>query len=133
MTGRDRDPDYFLGSIVAVKNGTFEVVDGQQRLATVTILIAAIRDYLLKTSPTDEIEDIERTYLLSRDRRSRETFPNLTLNETDHEFFNRRVLVRPDHPTRDRQPERRIAIESHKRIARAASLAADHVSTITRT
>jgi len=39
--------EYFIGSIVTTKNNTPrpEVVDGQQRLATATILIAAIRDY----------------------------------------------------------------------------------------
>jgi uncharacterized protein with ParB-like and HNH nuclease domain len=41
------ETEYFVGSIVTTKNETQrpEVVDGQQRLATTTILIAAIRDY----------------------------------------------------------------------------------------
>ena len=41
------DP-YFLGSIVLVKKGDniFEVLDGQQRLTTITILLAVLRDYL---------------------------------------------------------------------------------------
>src|SRR5438552_11545356 len=43
--------EYFLGSIVVTKkdDGPSEVADGQQRLATATILLAAIRDYLLST------------------------------------------------------------------------------------
>ena len=38
---------YFLGTIVLTKDeqGNPEVSDGQQRLATTTILLAAIRDY----------------------------------------------------------------------------------------
>lgn len=37
--------DYFIGTIVTIPrvNGTLEVVDGQQRLATTAILLAAIR------------------------------------------------------------------------------------------
>src|SRR5207247_405419 len=41
----DEEPDYFLGSIVVAKtNGQMEVFDGQQRLATTVILLAAVRD-----------------------------------------------------------------------------------------
>jgi hypothetical protein len=49
-----KEGEYFLGSIVVTTRGALpEVVDGQQRLATTTmtttILLAAIRDYLVKT------------------------------------------------------------------------------------
>jgi uncharacterized protein with ParB-like and HNH nuclease domain len=44
------DPDYFIGSFVLYGSGpasdTFLVVDGQQRLTTITLLLAAIRDSL---------------------------------------------------------------------------------------
>lgn len=42
------DEPYFLGSIVLVKKerNQFEVLDGQQRLTTLTILLAVLRDYL---------------------------------------------------------------------------------------
>ncbi len=45
----DSDADYFIGSIVLFKlpNDTFGIVDGQQRLTTVTMLLAAIRNTLL--------------------------------------------------------------------------------------
>src|SRR5437870_5659533 len=41
---------YFLGTIVLTGRDEEvpEVVDGQQRLATITILLAAIRDYLVQ-------------------------------------------------------------------------------------
>ena len=44
---RDADEPYFLGSIVLVKDATLtraEVIDGQQRLTTLTLLIAILRD-----------------------------------------------------------------------------------------
>lgn len=41
--------EYFVGSIVGIKsNGVTSIYDGQQRLATTMILIAAIRDYFHK-------------------------------------------------------------------------------------
>src|SRR5579864_3798735 len=43
----DDQPPYFLGSIVVIKNPDMppaEVVDGQQRLTTLTILLAVLRD-----------------------------------------------------------------------------------------
>lgn len=46
---KDRDT-YFLGAIILTKHedGYFEVVDGQQRLTTLTILLCVIRDLYLK-------------------------------------------------------------------------------------
>ena len=44
---QNKQTSYFLGTIVLTKGkgDTLEVADGQQRLATSTILLAAIRDY----------------------------------------------------------------------------------------
>src|SRR5258706_12011622 len=45
---RDNPIDYFIGSMVVFKEGNqrFGVVDGQQRLTTIMILLAAIRNAL---------------------------------------------------------------------------------------
>lgn len=40
----DQDIDYFCGSIVLVKNGRLDVIDGQQRLTTFTIMSCVLRD-----------------------------------------------------------------------------------------
>jgi hypothetical protein len=77
----------FLGSIVLIKdegNPTAEVVDGQQRLTTLTLLLAAIR------SLADDDTAKEITPLLyergSSIRGTHERF-RLTLRERDAEFF----------------------------------------------
>src|SRR5438105_4513400 len=64
----NREVEYFLGSIVVTHNmtGRPEVVDGQQRLATITILISAIRDYLYSNNDENTADDIERRYLATR-------------------------------------------------------------------
>lgn len=51
------DPDYFIGSFVVYKNAqssdTMLVVDGQQRLTTVTLLLAALRESLVQEGHVD--------------------------------------------------------------------------------
>lgn len=87
----DEMPPYFLGSIVLIKDEAkpdAEVVDGQQRLTTLTILLSAIR-----ASVTGKFrEDItpllyEKGNLIKgtpdRDR--------LTLRERDREFFQKYI------------------------------------------
>jgi uncharacterized protein with ParB-like and HNH nuclease domain len=68
----DGDSEYFLGSIVVVGTGPgkFEVNDGQQRLATSTILIAAIRDYFVRQGDDKTASLIERDHLYSEDRKA---------------------------------------------------------------
>jgi hypothetical protein len=42
----DSEADYFIGAVIVVETGNnrFDVVDGQQRLTTLTIMLAALRD-----------------------------------------------------------------------------------------
>ena len=76
---------YFLGSIVLIKGGdpAAKVIDGQQRLTTLTILFAVLRELLpdLKESitkricePGDEIEDISPKVRLSLRKRDQQFF-----------------------------------------------------------
>lgn len=79
---------YFLGSIVLIKEEgkpRAEVIDGQQRLSTLTILLALISSkesgsdfdkYILE--PGNELEDLK-------------TKPRLTLRERDRDFFKKYV------------------------------------------
>lgn len=67
----DNDPGYFMGSIICVNDNPelppgeeliYEVVDGQQRLTTLSLLIAAIHSRLVEVIPAyrpDDQEDLE--------------------------------------------------------------------------
>ena len=94
---RDNEPEYFLGSMVLIKatDGRLEVNDGQQRLATSVILLAAIRDYFARIGDKKTSELVERDFLLSVDRKTHELLPRLQLNVEDNEYF-----VRPTPPRR---------------------------------
>lgn len=56
---------YFLGTIVLTRGEDErpEVSDGQQRLATTTILLAAIRDYWFRNNDKIRANSIESEYL----------------------------------------------------------------------
>jgi uncharacterized protein with ParB-like and HNH nuclease domain len=88
--------EHFLGSIVLIGETTDRpsVVDGQQRLATITILLAAIRDYFDSKCDSGRANKIESDYLLDTDLRTQEQTPKLKLNETDNDFFYKRILTK---------------------------------------
>ena len=88
----DDDGDYFLGTVVLVaKQGEiFEIVDGQQRLATTTLLLVAIRDHLA-ISDRQIAANIDRDYLSATSRNMRDIEPRLKLNLADNSFFEKIV------------------------------------------
>lgn len=83
----DEMPPYFLGSIVLIKsetNPTADVVDGQQRLTTLTILLAALR---ANVSPERAAEITPLIYERGSEIRGTKDRSRLTLRERDREFF----------------------------------------------
>jgi Protein of unknown function DUF262/Protein of unknown function (DUF1524) len=85
---------YFLGTIVTIPrpNGALEVVDGQQRLATTAIMLAAIRDYL-KSREAIISESIDSEFLTVIDRASRARIPRLRLNLADNDYFRAKLTA----------------------------------------
>ncbi|HEX8914542.1 MAG TPA: DUF262 domain-containing HNH endonuclease family protein [Humisphaera sp.] len=116
--------EYFLGSVVLAHaedpRGLPEVVDGQQRLATTTILIAQIRDHFARANDVRH-QDIDGHFLMNRDLRSQEDVQKLRLNERDNDFFLRSVL----RPTPDGTPVPQR--DSHRAIQAASELCAGRV------
>ncbi|MCY1078540.1 DUF262 domain-containing protein [Archangium lansingense] len=123
-----KEPEYFLGSLVLSNSSgaTPELVDGQQRLATTTILIAAIRDHFISIADSGRARSLESEFLFALDRRTQDRLPRLRLNELDHEFFEKRVLSEPTSSDRKVEPTR----DSHRRIAVAADEARSQVAAI---
>lgn len=85
---RDTDEPYFLGSVVLVKrkeSSDAEVIDGQQRLTTVTILLAVLRDL----TDDDELRiDLEKMVAEPGNKiRRLEPKPRLALRARDAAFF----------------------------------------------
>lgn len=81
------DDNYFLGSIVLVKEDDkaySDVIDGQQRLTTLTILLATIASRF-----TDKLKDTLYTYICEPGNifAGLEAKPRLYLREKDNPFF----------------------------------------------
>lgn len=89
---RDIDEPYFLGSIVLVKgkeSSASEVIDGQQRLTTLTILLAVLRDLAGIDELRNDIHKfVEEPAVLWDDRPSR---ARLRLRSRDAKFFREYV------------------------------------------
>ncbi|AFX90925.1 hypothetical protein HPAKL117_02560 [Helicobacter pylori Aklavik117] len=84
--GDDKMDGHFIGSILYVLDGithsdnTVLIIDGQQRLTTITLLLTALRDHL-----SDEVkrkEDIEKHYLINSDKDGDKKF-RLILSDSD--------------------------------------------------
>lgn len=89
---RDTDEPYFLGSIVLVKAGSdprAEVIDGQQRLTTLSILFAVLRDLTENAKLAAELAKVvvEPGEILA----GTQAKPRLTLRKRDAKFFSDRV------------------------------------------
>ncbi len=122
---------YFMGTIVVTSTSDLpEVVDGQQRMATTCIVIAAARDYLINTKQADNIESanlLSQSYLLEKDPSDLETYPYLILNEIDNQFFRDFII---ELPTNKSQASYQKSIPSHVRLNRAYEIAYDEVTKI---
>ncbi|GAA7034602.1 hypothetical protein AOH447_00870 [Helicobacter pylori] len=82
----DKMDGHFIGSILYVldrithSNNTLLIIDGQQRLTTITLLLTALRNHL-----SDEVkrkEEIEKHYLINSDKDGDKKF-RLILSESD--------------------------------------------------
>ena len=119
---------YFLGTIVLTNRAgeVLEISDGQQRLATTTILLASFRDYFHRKNDQDMVGDLD-DFLFTFVRSTRERNPRLRLNVIDDDFFRRRIL---EWPYLASPPEVTPQHRSRLLIDNAANMAAVHVDNI---
>jgi uncharacterized protein with ParB-like and HNH nuclease domain len=127
------EKEYFLGSIVLTKpdEGRPCVVDGQQRLASVSMIFAAIRDYLLGIAENEVANAIAAQFLHTTDKWKRTEEPKLQLSSQDTLFFQNHVLAKPGSGERQNATVNKLSPDSHKRIAAAFKKIQGHVKDIT--
>ena len=120
---------YFLGTIVLTSGdrGQRQIADGQQRLATVSCLLAAARDALVALRDLAGANTYQARYLLDYDPRSKTSKPKLTLNYEDRDFFVVTILM----PPAERTPYTGRHFGSHDLLAEAMRTATDRTDKIT--
>lgn len=87
--------DYFLGAIVLTEpqeGKVQDIVDGQQRLAVLSMILSAISEYWKNLDEDSRASGIMHDYLGMEDRRTQEIIPKLSLNETNDHTYQTVVL-----------------------------------------
>lgn len=132
---RQKHTEYFLGTIVLTKHESARhaVIDGQQRLATISILLCAIRNYFLKAGDTDRADELHRTYLARKELRGLTETAHLTLMAADNAFYESHILTRPEIGAKAKGASKRAAGASRTRLETAMQLCMEHVDTLAKT
>jgi len=129
---RNPKAPYFLGTIVFTgkSDGRLNVTDGQQRLATVSILIAAIRDFLYPREEQGRKTALKYTndYLLQYDEFENQDIPKFVLGIDDNDFFLKQILSLPDSAMRGQRKDRLAS--SNERLSDAQLIAQEHISKV---
>lgn len=87
--------EYFIGLMVFMpgeQQREFTILDGQQRLATTTIVLAAVRSWLKARGFDEDANQIHDRYIADRRLGGREQKPSLVLNESNNDAFVRHVV-----------------------------------------
>jgi hypothetical protein len=109
--------EYFLGAAVLVNNETYHLIlDGQQRLATATILLAALRDKM-REYKEDAAKQIQGSFISFEDHLAGGTFPKLQLNEFDRVFFRDAIQGFPRMAAVPTKKSHKLILKAHEYFA----------------
>ena len=116
FTSEKEDENYFLGSIVLIKENTnrkADVIDGQQRLTTLTILFSVLADCL--ADPKKKASCMKRLQEEGDELAGIASLPRVFLREWDQGFFNKYIqnvripeLLKIDPTTLDTEAKQHI-------------------------
>ena len=89
----DNEDDYFIGSMVVYKQekGYFGIVDGQQRMTTITIFLSVLRNIMKEMGFVDSAEGVHSLI----ERKNIDNVPEYILtSETSYPYCNSPILKR---------------------------------------
>lgn len=121
------ETQYFLGNIVLSEEGNdngYTIIDGQQRLATTLILLAAIRNEYRRRGDNRRADILQSQYIATPDLDTGEDFPRLRMNSDDDPYF--RALIVND----VERTSVRVLYGSHELILEALKFFEDQVSKV---
>jgi len=116
---------YFLGPIVVLikSNDVIEILDGQQRLATATILFSVLRDVgrSLQTLGAQNFASHIQDQLILQEDTETDVF-SLEMGEMDNLYFKDTIQTFADPP-----PTKKPTVRSHRNIQKARQVLQDSV------
>ena len=124
-------PEYFLGTIVVTEDREEKVrfvIDGQQRLATLTMILAGIRSVYLDHGDSERGTGLQGDYLGVSDRRTLITEPRFTLNTTNRAVFDAYVIKHVTHAAVDEARTDKKQVPSNVRLLRAVGFIREKIS-----
>jgi hypothetical protein len=120
-SGVERGNDYFLGTIVLHKreDDRMEIIDGQQRLACMSMVLSAVRNYFLSRQD-DRAHQIDQSFLAARDYSSdSQPKPKLELNSINNECFISSVVASEDAESVQRRLRTKGLVKSNRLLLEA--------------
>jgi uncharacterized protein with ParB-like and HNH nuclease domain len=133
---RNPDSSHYMGALVLQSSSTsdkeFTIIDGQQRLASLSIIAIAVIDKIQKlvereeekNANQDRQEILKRTYLSDRDPRSLRYSSKILLNENNNDFYQSNLVTL-------RKPlNRRSLSKSNQLLWQAFEYFSDHLQKI---
>ncbi|QQP88693.2 DUF262 domain-containing protein [Skermanella sp. TT6] len=127
------EDEYFLGTVVLIQTGNEipSIADGQQRIATTTVLLCRIRDKLLTLGRDGRARSIDDTYLRNIDMETENIVPRISLNIEDNDYFIQHILPSPKDDGYDILARRTSAVRpSNERLLTASRLAEEFIEDI---
>lgn len=126
----DVGDNYFIGHMVFngdFNGNTFEVIDGQQRITTITILLCCIRDKFIEQDHDDLANAIHNKYLFSIDRDNNQYA--ILENKMPYPILQTRIQSKPKDRDNTIEPqkkgEKRILSSYNKLLKRIAGYSID--------
>lgn len=120
----DGSASYFLGTVVmqhGEKSSERIIIDGQQRIACLTIIWSAVRTAWAILGNRKNADSVQEQFLGSYDRKSEEINPRLTLNLLNEPLFNKLVIQEAKGSQIKSSTEDKTAPPSNVELAKAVA------------
>lgn len=91
----DHEGDHYMGYLVLQETKEPKksiIIDGQQRITTISLLILAAVEYLNQRGDSQRAEDLKKTYLSSRDLVRQIEIPKLRLNYNNEYIYGGKLM-----------------------------------------
>lgn len=95
---RKNSEQYFLGTVVLTNKDNFikNIIDGQQRIVTTSILISAVRNYFSQKNDEARASKLREDYISNADLRTMNSSPRIIILPEDQSFYNEYIVGFPN-------------------------------------